>query len=147
MMEDFSDEDDVLKEETYLRENLTEDDFLNYEPTRDLLYENFMETLERGLLKNVEIFYEAERKEMVNCISNMFYYDQHGSFISELNGIIYFHIKQEYNLELIYDNPHIARPLIKNYDDIMNRNKKKEEPKKNQKKEEIKKDFNWAKNI
>jgi len=147
MMEDFSDEDDVLKEETYLRENLTEDDFLNYEPTRDLLYENFMETLERGLLKNVEIFYEAERKEMVNCISNMFYYDQHGSFISELNGIIYSHIKQEYNLELIYENPHIARPLIKNYDDIMNRNKKKEEPKKNQKKEEIKKDFNWAKNI
>ena len=117
MMEDFSDEDDVLKEETYLRENLTEDDFLNYEPTRDLLYENFMETLERGLLKNVEIFYEAERKEMVNCISNMFYYDQHGSFISELNGIIYSHIKQEYNLELIYENPHIARPLIKNYDD------------------------------
>ena len=146
-MEDFSDEDDVLKEETYLRENLTEDDFLNYEPTRDLLYENFMETLERGLLKNVEIFYEAERKEMVNCISNMFYYDQHGSFISELNGIIYSHIKQEYNLELIYENPHIARPLIKNYDDIMNRNKKKEEPKKNQKKEEIKMDFNWAKNI
>ena len=130
MMEDFSDEDDVLKEETYLRENLTEEDFLNYEPTRDLLYENFMETLERGLLKNVEIFYEAERNEMVNCISNMFYYDQHGSFISELNGIIYSHIKQEYNLELIYDNPHIARPLIKNYDDIMNRNKKKKNPKK-----------------
>ena len=143
----MEDEDEVLKEETYLRENLTEEDFLNYEPTRDLLYENFMETLERGLLKNVEIFYEAERKEMVNCISNMFYYDQHGSFISELNGIIYSHIKQEYNLELIYNNPHIARPLIKNYDDIMNRNKKKEEPKKNQKKEEIKKDFNWAKNI
>ena len=147
MMEDFSDEDDVLKEETYLRENLTEDDFLNYEPTRDLLYEKFMETLERGLLKNVEIFYEAERKEMVNCISNMFYYDQHGSFISELNGIIYSHIKQEYNLELIYENPYIARPLIKNYDDIMNRNKKKEESKILIKKEDIKMDFNWAKNI
>ena len=147
MMEDFSDEDDILKEETYLKENLTEEDFLNYQPTRDLLYENFNDTLERGLLKNVEIFFEAERKEMVNSISNMFYYDQHGSFISELNGIIYSHIKQEYNLELIYENPHIARPLIKNYDDIMNRNKKKEEPKKNQKKEEIKKDFNWAKNI
>jgi len=84
---------------------------------------------------------------MVNCISNMFYYDQHGSFISELNGIIYFHIKQEYNLELIYDNPHIARPLIKNYDDIMNRNKKKEESKILIKKEDIKMDFNWAKNI
>jgi len=148
MMEDFSDEEsEILKEETYLRENLTEEDFLNYKPTRDLLYENFKETLERGLLENVEVFYEAERKEMVNCISNMFYYDQQGSFISELNGIIYSHIKQEYNLELIYENPHIARPLINNYDDIMNRNKIKEEPKKNKKKEEIKLDFNWAKNI
>ena len=147
-MEDFSDEEsEILKEETYLRENLTEEDFLNYKPTRDLLYENFKETLERGLLENVEVFYEAERKEMVNCISNMFYYDQQGSFISELNGIIYSHIKQEYNLELIYENPHIARPLINNYDDIMNRNKIKEEPKKNKKKEEIKLDFNWAKNI
>ena len=148
MMEDFSDEEsEILKEETYLRENLTEEDFLNYKPTRDLLYENFNERLERGLLEKVEIFYQAERRDMVNCLSNMFYYDQYGSFISELNGIIYSHIKQEYNLELIYENPHIARPLINNYDDIMNRNIKKEEVKILSKKEEIKTDFNWAKNI
>lgn len=147
-IEDFSDEEsEILKEETYLRENLTEEDFLNYKPTRDLLYENFNETLERGLLEKVEIFYQSERRDMVNCLSNMFYYDQHGSFISELNGIIYSHIKQEYDLELIYENPHIARPLINNYDDIMNRNIKKEEIKILIKKEEIKTDFNWAKNI
>jgi len=147
-IEDFSDEgSEILKEETYLRENLTKEDFLNYKPTRDLLYENFKETLERGLLEKVEIFYQSERRDMVNCLSNMFYYDQHGSFISELNGIIYSHIKQEYDLELIYENPHIARPLINNYDDIMNRNIKKEEVKILIKKEEIKTDFNWAKNI
>jgi hypothetical protein len=147
-IEDFSDEEsEILKEETYLRENLTREDFLNYKPTRDLLYENFKETLERGLLEKVEIFYQSERRDMVNCLSNMFYYDQHGSFISELNGIIYSHIKQEYDLELIYENPHIARPLINNYDDIMNRNIKKEEVKILIKKEEIKTDFNWAKNI
>ena len=148
MMEDFSnDMEKIEEEEIYLRENLTEEDFLNYEPTRDLLYRNFMETLERGLLKNVEIFYNAERKDMVNSISNMFYYDQAGSFISELNSIIYSHIKPEYDLELIYDNPHIARPLIKNYDDIMNRDNKKEIPKILIKKEDIKSDFDWAKNI
>mgnify|MGYP006075542865 CR=1 FL=1 len=148
MMEDLPNEmDKTEEEEIYLRENLTEEDFLNYEPTRDLLYSNFMEKLERGLLEKVEIFYNAERGDMVNSISNMFYYDQQGSFISELNSIIYSHIKPEYNLELIYDNPHIARPLIKNYDDIMNRNKEKEEPKILIKKEDIKSDFVWAKNI
>lgn len=145
-MEDFPNDMEKIEEE-YLRENLTEEDFLNYEPTRDLLHRNFMEKLERGLLKNVEIFYNAERKDMVNSISNMFYYDQQGSFISELSSIIYSHIKPEYDLELIYDNPHIARPLIKNYDDIMNRDNKKEIPKILIKKEDIKPDFDWAKNI
>jgi hypothetical protein len=135
----------ILKQEEYLRENYTENDFLNNGKTREILFNNFMEKFDRKLANQVELFYEKERCEMVNSVSNMFYYDTQGHFVSELKGIILSHIKPKYDLEILYESPHLASHMInENYN---NKAIKVKEDVIIEKKEKVAADFNWAKNI
>lgn len=135
----------ILKQEEYLRENYTEKDFLNNKKTREILFNNFIETFDRNLSKQVESFYETERTDMVNSISNMFYYDTQGYFISELKGIILSHINPKFDLEILYECPHLASHMIN--DNYENKVVKVKEQVIIEKKEKVASDFNWAKNI
>ena len=136
--------DKILKDAEFLRENFTEKDFLNYEPTREVLEINFINEFESKLMNEIENFYEAERKEMIKTVSNLFYYDTKGFFISELKGIIYSHVKPKYNLDIIYDSPHVAKSLITNYEDIVKKKHKKRE--REAKLIPINNNFSWKKN-
>ena len=92
----------------------------------------------------MENFYEIERLEQRNTVGNMFYYDTNGSFFSDLKEIVYSHIKPIYNLEILYNSPHLAKHMINNT------NEKKvvtRETKIIEKKEMVDNSFNWAKNI
>ena len=135
----------ILKQEKYLRENYTEKDFLNNKKTREILFNNFIEKFDLNLSKKVELFYEAERSEMVNSVSNMFYYDTQGHFVSELKGIIFSHIKPKYDLEILYECPHLASHMIN--DNYENKVVNVKEQVIIEKKEKVASDFNWAKNI
>jgi hypothetical protein len=135
---------EILIQERYLKENYKEEDFLKNEKTREILTENFIENFERKLCSNLEFFYERERLEHRDSVSNMFHYDTNGSFFSELKGIIYEHIKPRYNLEILYNSPHLAKHMINNSNV---KKKATRESKIIEKKEIIDNSFNWAKNI
>ena len=137
--------DKILKQEKILRGRYTEKDFLNDERASEILSLNFLQTFEDKLAKKIESFYESERSEMINSVSNMFYYDLHGHFISELKGIVLSHIKPKYNLELLYESPHLVSHMLNEIYD-----KKVVKVKEEviiEKKEKVAADFNWAKNI
>lgn len=135
--------DKILKDAEFLKENFTETDFLNYDATREILEKNFINNFESKLMLEIKNFYEAEREEMTTTLSNLFYYDTCGFFISELKSIIYSHIKPKYNLDIIYDSPHVAKILITNYEDIVQKNNIKK--KRIAKLIPINKNFMWGK--
>lgn len=135
---------DILIQERYLKENYKEDDFLNNNKTNKILVEDFIHNFEEKLCKKMENFYEIERLEKRNTIGNMFYYDTNGSFFSDLKEIVYSHIKPIYNLEILYNSPHLAKHMINNTSkkQVVTR-----ETKIIEKKKMVDNSFNWAKNI
>ena len=77
----------MLENEKVLRENFDLEDFLDYEPTNNILEINRINHFEDVLSKKIEDFYESERIFHQNNLSNIFYYEQDGNNISDLKII------------------------------------------------------------
>ena len=136
----------MLENEKVLRENFDLEDFLDYEPTSNILEINRINHFEDVLGKKIEDFYESERIFHQNNLSNIFYYELDGNNISDLKNILWNHLEPRYDLEKIYEAPGVAINIIEHYDEIVAKRKKKKEEKrleKIRKNRSLSKTYDW----
>lgn len=98
--------------EKFIRDNFTLEDFLNCDFTKKILQENWYNKFTYKIESQIESFYEHERKYFREDLSTLFYYDTTGSFAGYLTAIMFEHITPEYDLDVFYENPALAKPLI-----------------------------------
>tara|TARA_B100001063_G_scaffold246986_1_gene289090 strand:+ start:1222 stop:1704 length:483 start_codon:yes stop_codon:yes gene_type:complete len=146
MMSDDPKMEMILQNEKMLRDNFDLEDFLDYEPTNHIIELNRMNHFEDVLGKKVEDFYENERTFHQNNLSNIFYYEQDGSKLSKLKDILWNNLEARYDLEKIYEAPHVAISIMEHYDEIVQKRKKIKEEKrleKIRKNRDLTKTFDW----
>tara|TARA_B100001057_G_scaffold500523_1_gene616103 strand:+ start:829 stop:1311 length:483 start_codon:yes stop_codon:yes gene_type:complete len=146
MMSDDPKMEMILQNEKMLRDNFDLEDFLDYDPTNHILELNRMNHFEDVLSKKVEDFYENERIFHQNNLSNIFYYEQDGSKLSTLKDILWNNLEARYDLEEIYEAPHVAISIMEHYDEIVQKRKKRKEEKrleKIRKNRDLSKIFDW----
>ena len=107
-----------------LRDRFTLEDFLACEETREVLVNEHLWKFERDFLPKLENFYRELRDEMQERDTTLLYYDRDDSFACRLSAMVYNHIAPEYDLSIFYDSPHLAQPLIEQYEEIKARKKK-----------------------
>ena len=137
----------ILENEKTLKENFDLEDFLDYEPTCEILELNRINHFEDILGKKVESFYETERRFHQNNLSNIFYYEQDGNNICDLKNILWKNLEPRYDLDELYEAPHVAITIMDHYDDIVEKRKRKREEKRLaeiRKNRNLKKTYNWV---
>ena len=71
----------------------------------------------------IEEFYNGMRNEMQGRYATPLFYDTTGEFSSKLTGIVYKHLKREYDISIFHDCPDLAEPLVRKYDEIQENKK------------------------
>ena len=121
--------DNMSEEEFYehrrntIKETFTEEDFLSCSTTRTRLQNEFMWEWEKNGVPKIENYYNGTRKQSRETFATPLFYDKDGSFSSELTGIVYKHLKQDYDISIFHDCPNLANPLIKQYEEIQQKKK------------------------
>jgi len=143
--------DNMSEEEFYeyrrnlIKDTFTEKDFLSCEITRKRLFNEFFWKWDKNCAPKIENYYNGMREEVRGTFTTPFFYDRHGDFSSELNGIVFKYIKKEYDISIFQECPTLAEPLIKQYEEIQQ--KKKDELKVKREVAVIKStEFEWGKN-
>ena len=108
----MSDEEVYEYRKNLLKTEFTLDDFLSCEETCEILSNEHYWDYEKKCLPQIENFYEKTLFELRNKSSTTLYYDIHNDFAGELSGMVYKNIKKEYDLNIFYDCPDLANPLI-----------------------------------
>lgn len=108
--------DDEMSE--ILKQNYKLEHFLECEVTRNILEQDSWDTFEYNCLDVIDEFYQNEREEFRDALSTLFYYDICGDFVCHLKEIIMNNVTLNYDLEIFYDNPNLAKPLLDNYNEI-----------------------------
>jgi|SaaInlStandDraft_1057018.scaffolds.fasta_scaffold105528_2 hypothetical protein len=107
--------DDIVQQ---LKDNFTLEDFLSCDKTRKILEQDWYNEFTYKIENQIEEFYENERGYFREDISTLFYYDTCGSFVSHLTSLLFKHIEPKYDLEIFYENPCLAKPLIEKMENI-----------------------------
>jgi len=111
-----SDNEEVI----LLKERFTLDDFLMCPETRQILEEERYQKLGDTLYHDIEEFYEAICQECGGGVASALYYDQEGSrFFGDLMGLVYQYLVPEYDLQIFYDHPNLAKPLSEGYEELL----------------------------
>lgn len=108
----MSDEEVYEYKKKILQTEFTLDDFLNCKDTCEILTNEHYWDYEKKCIPQLETFYEKTLFELRNKSSTPLYYDIHTEFAGELSFIVYKNIKKEYDLNIFYDCPDLANPLI-----------------------------------
>lgn len=104
--------------EQLLRGTCSLSDFLECDKTRDILHQQWYNKFTHIIEPLIEEFYEHEREYFREDISTLFYYDTCGSFVAYLTSIMFKYIEPEYDLEIFYQNPSLAKPLLEKMENI-----------------------------
>uniref|UniRef100_A0A6C0KHE7 Uncharacterized protein n=1 Tax=viral metagenome TaxID=1070528 RepID=A0A6C0KHE7_9ZZZZ len=108
----------------YLREMFTLEDFMSCPETKHILIEDHRETFEYIMEPKIQELYNEYKEREDERLSGFFYKDR-GQGIIELLSIIYDTIIKEYDLEIFYNNPELANPLLTQIDNELNRKTEK----------------------
>lgn len=122
-----------------LKEKFTELDFLECDKTRVVLEEEHMSSFELDCVPNIIDLYKYYRENMQGLCATPLYYDVHDEFTSHLKAIVYKNIVKKYDLNIFYDNPNLAKPLIAKFNADVVQTKRKTV------KIDISKTFDWGK--
>lgn len=121
-----------------LKEKFTEDDFLACDKTRVVLEEEHMSSFELNCVPNIVDLYKYYRENMQGLCATPLYYDVHNEFTSHLKAIVYKNIVKKYDLNIFYNNPNLAKPLIAKFNADVVQTKRKAV------KIDISKTFDWG---
>ena len=106
-----------------IKETFTEEDYLSCDKTREILENEFFWKWEKKGEPCIEEFYNGMRNEMQGRYATPLFYDTTGEFSSKLTGIVYKHLKREYDISIFHDCPDLAEPLVRKYDEIQENKK------------------------
>ena len=144
---DVSDTDNVLNERIqFMSENFALEDFLEFNPTRDFLEQNFVWEFEKKCEEPLERFYKGEvdycRADLSTLFNNEINYEHRGIF----QAIVFNHIKPKYDLDPLYCDASLCNIFLARYEDQLHlqeqeRLKKQRE---NYKKNTTGKTFDWS---
>lgn len=143
-----SNEDPNAEEAEMLKKNFKLEDYLKCPETREILEEQWHEKFCKQCEKDLWDFYEQEQKEQQANSSSILFYDKYGSYAGNLSALVFPYIEPQYDLQIFYDFPYLAQPLI---DDLKNKARVEEEERKRRIRENYEKavkhkgkTFNWA---
>jgi len=121
--------DNMTEEEFYehrrnlIKETFTEEDFMSCPTTRVRLQNEFIWEWEKTGVPKIENYYDGMRRQTHETFATPLFYDKDGDFSSELTGIVYKHLKKEYDISIFHYCPNLAEPLIKQYEEIQQKKK------------------------
>ena len=138
-----SEEEDANREAEsiqYLKDNFTYEDFWDYLPTQNILKNEFIQTFNDGVGKQIADLYAQERMHSIRQFSNLFAFDVDGTRGGFLESIVFNNIEKEYDIDIFYKNPQWATSFVSYHLEHGKKEKKKVFviPKKSLRK------FNWA---
>ena len=112
-------EDDEDTMGNFLKENYNLSDFLNYGKTRKILKLLHRQQFDDNISEQLETFYKSEVNYYKKHLSTLFCNETElpcanfGCFLET----IYSNIKPEYDLNVFYDDPSLARLMVESYDE------------------------------
>ena len=95
-----------------LKKKFTLEDYLKCPETREILEERWWEKFCAEAEKDFCGFYEQEQQEQQANSSSILFYDKYGSYAGHLSALIFPYIEPQYDLQIFYDFPYLAQPLI-----------------------------------
>lgn len=114
----FSDDDSQVYSNVGLqvKATFTRDDFLSNPQTRAMLESDFYDRLTKRIEGELTDFYEQLRKHEHDVASGMLAYDGGGEGVAMLLYIITNNVKKDYRIEMFYERPELATPLLIEYE-------------------------------
>ena len=103
----------------FLKENYNLSDFLNYEETHKILKLLHRQQFDDNISERLETFYKSEVSYYKKNLSTLFYNETElpGANLGCFLETIYSNIKPEYDLNVFYDDPSLARLMVESYDE------------------------------
>ena len=108
-------EKDIIQEEEsvqYLQDNFTFNDFWKFGPTRTILKNEFIQVFNDTAGAQISQFYLMELDKSKYNESSILAFDRDGIKRGTLESMVYNHIVKDYDIEMFYQNPEWARPLV-----------------------------------
>lgn len=122
-VKDENDEENEYSEMgIFLKNNFTIEDFLNYKETRIILDRNARWDFEKKFDEDLEHFYKGEVDYSQHDLSTMFSLEENYSKLGFLQAIVYQNIKPNYDLDIFYLEPILAKGMVESYDERMKEN-------------------------
>ena len=126
MMGEFNDEEDVeqydvdgcSEEARALKARFSLKDFLSCYETREILEDAFCKKFEEKIEQKLCNFYERVRDDHRKQCTGMLAHDRGGIGCGEFVNIVWDHLEKDYDLEVFYDDPELATPLLNSIDEI-----------------------------
>ena len=122
--------------------DFTLDDYLSCDETRFLLFneweERFNETQEK-----LESLFEAYLEQSGKAGCNILAFAEQ-SHVSSFISLIRHHLTKELNVGIFREEPHLAQPLVTQYDEINKQREKKRREALAQKMKQANKTFDWS---
>ena len=84
-------------------------DFLENPSTNEILVNQWNDTFRKTIEEPINEFIEDEKEEQVNKGTMLFKNDKGGEFEGELVIELYNYVKPNYDLEIFYNNPELAK--------------------------------------
>lgn len=103
----------------FLKDNFTLNDFLNFQETRDILELQRRQKFDMICSPILEEFYISEIDYWNNSMSPLFINENNHKNIGCFIETVYSAIKPEYDLNIFYDNPSLARNMVETYEERM----------------------------
>ena len=111
----------------FLKGNFTFFDFWNYEPTQQILKNEYLQKYIDTAGKDIRDFYRREVEHSHSRYSSLFALDPHHTKNGFLESIIYNHIEKEYDIDIFYQNTDWTDGFV--VYQLNSKEKKKEGPK------------------
>ena len=137
------DEWDAEQEEervNFLKENFSFSDFWDYMPTQKILKNEFLQKYSETAGKEITEFYNKEHNYSNSKDASLFALDPHNTKDGFLEGIIFNHIKKDYDIEIFLENTDWTDSFVQYQ--LNSKTKKKVQPKIISKKSL--REFNWT---
>ena len=140
----MTEEEQEEHDRNILKDLFTLNDFLECDATRLRLENEHLLTFEQTCEPNIEAFYGRLRGNMQSKYATPFAYDVNNDFNCILTTMVYGHINKKYDLNVFYDCPILAKPLVDQIDYILEKRFEVNKKKKNNIKLTSVKKYNWA---
>jgi hypothetical protein len=113
--EDAEEDEETIRERQILKECFKMEDFLEFPDTREIMEQEFRWKFEKELEPKLEAFWEKQVDMCRNQGSTLFDNEIDFSHVGDFIGTVFNYLKTNYDLEIFYDNPSLAKNMVNTY--------------------------------